>query len=178
MLWPEEQQALEWLVSKGLVAAEAKATLRAAGGRPEDALNLANAGLKAAQWASFPLMVSRGQLAALADLAPAQAIDRLQKLCHDMLAVQTGATPRFFEVADLQAVLGNAKGFSGSKDALVATDASVAKGGPSNTTTTVAMYPLTQWAKDLMEAARTSQHTYNPGLMMEALMAQAQQALR
>jgi DNA polymerase-3 subunit delta' len=124
-------------------------------------------------------MVSRGQLAALADLTPAQAIDRLQKLCHDMLAVQTGATPRFFEVADLQAVLGNAKGFSGPKDALVATDASVAKGGPSNTTTTtVAMYPLTQWAKDLMEAARTSQHTYNPGLMMEALMAQAQQALR
>ena len=81
-------------------------------------------------------------------------------------------------MADLQAVLGNAKGFSGSKDALVATHASVAKGGPSNTTTTVAMYPLTQWAKDLMEAARTSQHTYNPGLMMEALMAQAQQALR
>ena len=178
MLWPEEQQALEWLVSKGLVAADAKATLRAAGGRPEDALNFANAGLKAAQWASFPLMVSRGQLAALADLTPAQAIDRLQKLCHDMLAVQTGATPRFFEVADLQAVLGNAKGFSGPKDALVATDASVAKGGPSNNTTTVAMYPLTQWAKDLMEAARTAQHTYNSGLMLEALMAQAQQALR
>jgi DNA polymerase-3 subunit delta' len=177
MLWPEEQQALEWLVSKGLVAAEAKATLRAAGGRPEDALNLANAGLKAAQWASFPLMVSRGQLAALADLAPAQAIDRLQKLCHDMLAVQTGATPRFFEVADLQAVLGNAKGFSGSKDALVATDASVAKGAGNNASPG-AMYSLTQWAKDLMESARTAQHTYNPGLMLEALMAQAQQALR
>jgi DNA polymerase-3 subunit delta' len=40
------------------------------------------------------------------------------------------------------------------------------------------MYSLTQWAKDLMEAARTAQHTYNPGLMLEALMAQAQQALR
>ena len=97
-------------------------------------------------------MVSRGQLAALADLSPAQAIDRLQKLCHDMLALQTGATPRFFEVADLQAVWGSAKGAT--------------------------MYSLTQWAKDLMEAARTAQHTYNPGLMLEALMAQAQQALR
>ena len=170
MVWPEEQQALEWLVPQGLVAADAKATLRASGGRPEDALDLANAGLKATQWSSFPLMVSRGQVAALADLTPAQAIDRLQKLCHDMLAMHAGATPRFFEVADLQAVLGNAK--SGSS-----ASASVAK-GPSNTASPGAMYFLTQWAKDLMESARTAQHTYNPGLMLEALMAQAQQALR
>jgi DNA polymerase-3 subunit delta' len=173
MVWPEEQQALEWLVSQGLVAADAKATLRAAGGRPEDALDLANAGLKATQWSSFPLMVSRGQVAALADLTPAQAIDRLQKLCHDMLAMHAGATPRFFEVADLQAVLGNAKSGSSGSSA----SASVAK-GPSNTASPGAMYSLTQWAKDLMESARTAQHTYNPGLMLEALMAQAQQALR
>ncbi len=87
-----------------------------------------------------------------------------------MLAMHAGATPRFFEVTDLQAVLGNAKsGSSGS--------ASVAK-GPSNTASPGAMYSLTQWAKDLMESARTAQHTYNPGLMLEALMAQAQQALR
>jgi len=176
MVWPEEQQALEWLVSQGLVAADAKATLRAAGGRPEDALDLANAGLKASQWSSFPLMVSRGQLAALADLTPAQAIDRLQKLCHDMLAMQAGATPRFFEVADLQALLGNAKGGSSGSSALSAS-ASVAKGA-GNTGSSGAMYSLTQWAKDLMESARTAQHTYNPGLMLEALMAQAQQALR
>jgi len=171
MVWPEEKQALEWLVSQGLVAAETKATLRAAGGRPEDALDLANAGLKAAQWSSFPLMVSRGQLSALADLTPAQAIDRLQKLCHDMLAVQTGAAPRFFEVADLQAVSANTKGATGSSGS------SVAK-SPIHTASPAAMYSLTQWAKDLMEAARTAQHTYNPGLMLEALMAQAQQALR
>ena len=171
MVWPEEQNALEWLISQGLGAADAKATLRAAGGRPEDALDLANAGLKAAQWSSFPLMVSRGQLSALADLTPAQAIDRLQKLCHDMLAVQTGAAPRFFEVADLQAVSANTKGATGSSGS------SVAK-SPIHTASPVAMYSLTQWAKDLMEAARTAQHTYNPGLMLEALMAQAQQALR
>jgi len=171
MVWPEEQQALEWLVSQGQGAADAKATLRAAGGRPEDALDLANAGLKAAQWSSFPLMVSRGQLSALADLTPAQAIDRLQKLCHDMLAVQTGAAPRFFEVADLQAVSANTKGATGSSGS------SVAK-SPIHTASPAAMYSLTQWAKDLMEAARTAQHTYNPGLMLEALMAQAQQALR
>ena len=173
MVWPDEKQALDWLVAQGLGAADAKATLRAAGGRPEDALELAKAGLKAAQWSSFPLMVSRGQPSALADLTPAQAIDRLQKLCHDMLAVQTGASPRFFEVADLQAVSGNTKGASSASSI----SASVAR-GTGSTSSSGAMYSLTQWAKDLMEAARTAQHTYNPGLMLEALMAQAQQALR
>jgi DNA polymerase-3 subunit delta' len=147
MVWPDEQQALVWLAARGLASADAKATLRAAGGRPEDALELANAGLRASQWSGFPVMVSRGQLAALSDLSPAQAIDRLQKLCHDMLALHTGATPRFFELADLQALSGS-------------------------------LYSLTQWSKDLTQAARTAQHTYNPGLMLEALMAQAQQALR
>jgi len=169
MVWPDEKQALDWLVSQGLGSADAIATLRAAGGRPEDALELANAGLKAAQWSAFPLMVSRGQLVALADLSPAQAIDRLQKLCHDMLALHAGATPRFFEMADLQAVLGNTKSSSGN---------SIVANGSINTASSRAMYSLTQWAKDLMEAARTAQHTYNPGLMLEALMAQAQQALR
>ena len=93
-----------------------------------------------------------------------------------MLAMHAGATPRFFEVTDLQAVLGNAKGGSSGSSALSAS-ASVAK-GTGNNASPGAMYSLTQWAKDLMEAARTAQHTYNPGLMLEALMAQAQQALR
>jgi DNA polymerase-3 subunit delta' len=37
---------------------------------------------------------------------------------------------------------------------------------------------LTQWSKDLMDAARTSEHPYNAGLMFEALVARAQTALR
>jgi DNA polymerase-3 subunit delta' len=37
---------------------------------------------------------------------------------------------------------------------------------------------LTQWSKALMQSARTSEHPYNPGLMFEALVAQAQTALR
>jgi DNA polymerase-3 subunit delta' len=118
-------------------------------------------------------MVSRGQVAALADLTPAQAIDRLQKLCHDMLAMHAGATPRFFEVGDLQALLGNARGGLSALSASISADK-----GAGNTGSSGAMYSLTQWAKDLMESARTAQHTYNPGLMLEALMAQAQQALR
>jgi DNA polymerase-3 subunit delta' len=37
---------------------------------------------------------------------------------------------------------------------------------------------LTQWSKDLMDGARTSEHPYNAGLMFEALVARAQVALR
>ena len=112
----------------------------------------------------------------------AQAIDRLQKLCHDMLALHAGATPRFFQVADLHAVIGNARGASSKSSALVAPSASSAPAASGSSDaqrqTSAAIYSLTQWAKDLMEAARTAQHPYNPGLMLEALMAQAQQALR
>jgi DNA polymerase-3 subunit delta' len=39
----------------------------------------------------------------LSDCTPAQAIDVLQKLCHDLLATRTGAQPRYFAVADLPA---------------------------------------------------------------------------
>ena len=150
MDWPDASQALAWLTTQGLSHVDAKAALRASGGRPEDALNLFHAGLQASHWAAFPLQVSRGQIAALAELTPAQAIDRLQKLCHDMLAMHTGAEPRFFELNDLQAVRGS-----------MATMAS-----------------LTQWAQDLMESARSAQHPYNPGLMLEALLAQAQLAMK
>jgi DNA polymerase-3 subunit delta' len=40
-------------------------------------------------------------VSALGDCTPGQAIDALQKVCHDLLAVGNGAAPRFFEVADL-----------------------------------------------------------------------------
>ena len=35
------------------------------------------------------------------DLPEPEAVARLQKLCHDLLAVQVGAAPRFFDAADL-----------------------------------------------------------------------------
>jgi len=146
MVWPSDTESMHWLQSQGVPAADAATLLRAAGGRPEDALNLATQGLKAAHWASLPKAVLRGDVSAVADATPSQAIVMLQKLCHDLLAVRTGAQPRFFALEDLP-VAG-----------------------------TVAS--LTQWAKDLMESARTSEHPYNAGLMFEALVARAQTALR
>jgi DNA polymerase-3 subunit delta' len=146
MVWPTEAEALSWLQTQGVPAADAAVLLRAAGGRPEDALDLANAGLKAAHWAALPKAVLRGDVSAVSDATPSQAIAMLQKLCHDLLALRSGAEPRFFMAADLPAA-----GTVGS---------------------------LTQWSKDLMDAARTAEHPYNAGLMFEALVARAQTALR
>jgi DNA polymerase-3 subunit delta' len=94
----------------------------------------------------LPKAVLRGDVGAMSDATPSQAIAMLQKLCHDLLALRSGATPRFFMAADLPAA-----GTVGS---------------------------LTQWSKDLMDAARTAEHPYNAGLMFEALVARAQTALR
>jgi DNA polymerase-3 subunit delta' len=146
MVWPTEAEALSWLQTQGVSASDATVLLRAAGGRPEDALGLANAGLKATIWASLPKAVMRGDVGAVSDTTPSQAIAMLQKLCHDLLALHTGGEPRFFMAADLPAA-----------------------GTVSS---------LSQWSKDLMDAARTAEHPYNAGLMFEALVARAQTALR
>ena len=45
--------------------------------------------------------MARGDVAALADCAPAQAIDALQKLCHDLLAVRAGRRAALLRAADL-----------------------------------------------------------------------------
>ena len=57
----------------------------------------------AAAWAHLPKALAQGDAAALADLPLAETVARLQKLCADLMAVQTGAPPRFFAVADLPA---------------------------------------------------------------------------
>ena len=88
----------------------------------------------------------QGDVRHLTDLSPAQAIDALQKLCHDLVLRQSGAVPRFFDVSQLPA-----------------TQASVSM--------------LTDWFKRLMQSARTAEHPFNAGLMLEALTADAQQTL-
>lgn len=103
MRWPTQDEALGWLAGEGVAVADAQVLLRAAGGRPEEALSLARAGRDARQWSQLPRAIARGDVSVLSDCTPAQAIDILQKLCHDMLAVLTGAHPRFFAAADLPA---------------------------------------------------------------------------
>lgn len=101
MTWPTESEALTWLQGQGLAAADARTLLRAAGGRPDDALAFAATGREPKSWRSLPRAMQRGELATVADWSPVQLIDALHKLCHDLLALGSGAAPRYFDAGDL-----------------------------------------------------------------------------
>jgi DNA polymerase-3 subunit delta' len=108
MRWPSQDEALGWLAGEGVAPADAAVLLRAAGGRPDEALAMAQAGRDARQWSQLPNAIARGDVSVLSDCTPAQAIDVLQKVCHDVLALRTGAEPRFFAAADLPSSAGAA----------------------------------------------------------------------
>ena len=166
MHWPDFEDGLAWLQSassqtegegagkkaKPLTGGDLKILLTAAGGRPADALAWVlsgQAGAIAQNWQALPKAMARGDVAALSDWAPAQAVDALQKLCHDVWAVGAGAEPRFFSRTDLP----------------------VSRPGQAG------MYALATWSKELAATARTVEHPYNAGLMLESLASRAKVAL-
>lgn len=93
---PEAEQALVWLGAQGLPADAAAALLAASGGRPLEALAMSQGGLDGQAWAALPNAVAQGQASALAGWSLAQAIDALQKLCHDAMRQAAGGEPAFF----------------------------------------------------------------------------------
>ena len=101
MHWPQPAQSESWLAGQGVPAGDVPVLVRAAGGRPEEALALARAGRSAKAWSQLPRAIARGDVSALAECTPSEAIDLLQKVCHDLLAARAGASPRFFDAADL-----------------------------------------------------------------------------
>ncbi len=103
MVWPDQASALAWLQGQGVPANQAGVMLRAAGGRPQDALQFAPI---AALWPRLPRAVQAGEVSVFKDWTPAQTLDALHKLCHDLLALRCGAAPRFFEIDDLPKVAG------------------------------------------------------------------------
>ncbi|MDD0837523.1 DNA polymerase III subunit delta' [Curvibacter sp. HBC61] len=140
--WPEPAVAIPWLAGQGLPAAVAESLLRAAGGRPEDALMLAADGLTPELWSRLPKALLRGDPGVLANWPATRVIQSLQKLCHDLLARAAGGATRYFAPADLPAA--------------------------------PAPQALSRWANSLAQAARTADHPYNAGLMLEALVSEAQ----
>jgi DNA polymerase-3 subunit delta' len=143
--WPETTSALSWLTAQSIPSAEAAALLRAAGGRAHDALDYFHLGLKAQDWARLPKLLQRGEPGFLSDASPSMVLSVLQKLCHDMQALAYGATPRYFDSADLP----QAKGLNA----------------------------LSQWSRDLMDSARTVDHPFNAGLLLQAWVSRAQRVL-
>lgn len=104
LTWPETDEALAWLQTHTDVpatAANAAVWLKAAGGRPDDALAWGRMGLSPAVWAALPQQVAAGDGRSMSAWTPAQQLDVLQKIAHDLLATQSGGAPRFFEPAHL-----------------------------------------------------------------------------
>ncbi len=194
MRWPAFEESLAWLQSQSAIediadahagdeegvkspksakAGRAKppppkledlrVLLAAAGGRPADALTWVQGGSPeeaARDWQALPKAMARGDVSALTGWAPALVVDALQKICHDVWAVKVGAQPRFFSLADLPLPVRP-----------MASAESLALGSPSS------IFALAAWSKELAATARTVEHPYNPGLMLEALVSRAKQAL-
>jgi DNA polymerase-3 subunit delta' len=91
---PSPAEAADWLQAQGVQGAEV--LLAACGGRPLDALELAQAGVDADAWAALPRALLRGQGGALAGWPVPRALDALHKLCHDAMAQAGGGAGRYF----------------------------------------------------------------------------------
>ncbi|WP_374407012.1 DNA polymerase III subunit delta' [Hydrogenophaga sp.] len=108
MGWPSDEEAIDWLLAQAEAAgikvgdgSPARVWLQAAGGRPEDALDWARAGLTAQRWSELPQSLARGDWTLVSDWPASQQLAVLQKLCHDLMSVAGGGAPRFFDAASL-----------------------------------------------------------------------------
>lgn len=144
---PEAHEAQQWLRAchPQASAEQAAVWLQAAGGRPQEALAWAARGLSPATWHGLPAKLLQGEPGPLADWEPAVALQVLQQLAHDCMRVAVGASPRFFDAADLPRP--------------------------------PAWPRLAAWAQELLHAARTVEHPFQPALMLEAWLARLHAAL-
>jgi DNA polymerase III subunit delta' len=108
MVWPAEPEALAWLKTElatpAMTDEALRSCLRATGGRPAEALAWARSGWQAQQWEALPAAMARGDWSQLAQWPVAQQLDVMQKLCHDLMALASKASPRFFSPASLPTV--------------------------------------------------------------------------
>lgn len=107
LAWPEPEEALAWLQTHTDVPAtpaNVATWLKAAGGRPDDALTWGRMGLTPAMWSELPRQVAAGDGRNLSGWVSAQQLDVLQKIAHDLLATHSGGASRYFPPADLPKV--------------------------------------------------------------------------
>ena len=145
MHWPLHSVALSWMQSLGVPDQVASQALKAAGGRPDDAMAFIESGRDPSVWIHLRTALSRGDVSVFKDWTLPQVVDALQKLCHDLMAHHVNAPARFFDTKDL--------------------------GVP------VSISTLTAWNKALIQTAKSVEHPFNAGLMLESLVNQAKNAL-
>lgn len=145
MLWPEPKLAIAWLQAQNVPEAIARAALKAAGGRPDDAMDFLQSGRDPKVWAHLHSAMCKGDVSIFKDWSLPQVVDALQKLCHDLTAKQLQAPLRFFDPQSLGAV--------------------------------APLPVLSEWSRALTQTSKTVDHPFNGGLMLEALVSQAKNAL-
>ncbi len=91
---PSTAQALDWLQGQGVEGADV--LLAASSGRPLEAAAWFASGVKADQWQALPGALSRGLPGALQGWPLPRVLDALHKLCHDAMALASGAAQRYF----------------------------------------------------------------------------------
>lgn len=91
---PNQAESVNWLQEQGMERPEI--LLRAAGGRPQEALSWVRDGVQTKTWVALPERVAKGDAAALQDWPVPRAIDALQRLCHDLLRRQCDAEASYF----------------------------------------------------------------------------------
>ena len=147
---PETKLAVAWLESEGVATKDAGVWLKAAGGQPQTALAMSQAMTKTSAWLDFPKLIAKG---ALPSELPAALTE----------------TPAAL-VDALQKLC---------HDAICVSQGA----GPrffdpmASNPSAASLYKLTTWSKALNVQARSSEHTLNAGLMIEALLAEAKQAM-
>lgn len=101
MHWPKQNESITWLQAQGFDTAKATQALKAAGGRPEDAFDFVQSGRDVTVWSHLRSALAKGDTSVFKEWTIPQAIDAMQKLCHDLMAIQTNAAPRYFSERDL-----------------------------------------------------------------------------
>jgi DNA polymerase III subunit delta' len=91
---PSTAEALGWLKAQGVEGAEG--LLAACSGRPLEAAGWFSAGVRADQWQALPGALARGLPGPLQGWPLPRVLDALHKVCHDAMALASGATPRYF----------------------------------------------------------------------------------
>jgi DNA polymerase III subunit delta' len=144
---PQVNLAVAWLESEGVTAKDANSWLKAAGGQPQTALAMSQAMTKLSAWQDFPKLIAKGAL-------PSE----LPAALTETPAVLVGALQKLCHDAICVS--------QGSQPRFFEEVASASS-----------LYKLTTWSKALNVQARSSEHTLNAGLMIEALLAEAKQAM-
>ncbi len=141
---PSAVDGSAWLARQGVP--DADLLLAAAGGQVQAALALHEEGVSGAAWSEVPDAVRRGHAAGLSSWPVPRVVEALQKLCHDLLCLQAGGAPRFFNAAAL---------------------------APAARPALPPLAALVAWQKELLRAARHDEHPWHAALRVDALVAQA-----